>query len=69
MLGYSYTKKGKQMKTALILTLASSAIGIFAMWFFASVGQTWYGLTIASAAFVATLLLGFITHLLSNERV
>jgi len=55
------------MRTALILTLASSVIGIFAMWFFASVGQTWYGLTIASAAFVATLLLGFITHLLSNE--
>jgi hypothetical protein len=57
------------MRTALILTLASSAIGIFAMWFFASVGQTWYGLTIASAAFVATLLLGFIAHLLSSERL
>ena len=57
------------MRTALILTLASSAIGIFAMWFFALEGKTWYGLAIASSAFVATLLLGFITHLLSNERV
>jgi hypothetical protein len=55
------------MKTALSLTIGSSAIGIFSMWFFALEGKTWYGLAIASSAFVATLLLGFITHLLSNE--
>ena len=55
------------MRIALTLTLASSAIGVFSMWFFATVGQTWYGLTIGTAAFVSTLLLGFITHLLANE--
>jgi hypothetical protein len=55
------------MRIALTLTLVSSAIGVFSMWFFATVGQTWYGLTIGTAAFVSTLLLGFITHLLANE--
>ena len=56
------------MKTALVLTLAVIAIGIFSIWFFPLQGQTLYGLVLGTGSFITALLLGFITHLLANEE-
>jgi ABC-type transport system involved in multi-copper enzyme maturation permease subunit len=56
------------MKTSLALTLMCVAIAIFSMWFFPFQGLILAGLVLGTAGIVCAMLLGFITHLLANER-